>query len=124
MKKLIYKVIRWIVWLFYPKIEIEGEENLPDEPTIIVANHSKMNGPIACELYSPCNSYTWCAGEMMELKKVPAYAYADFWSHKPKYIRWFYKLLSYIIAPFSIMTLSSWRRMDRSSLRYIENISS
>ncbi len=107
MKKLIYKVIRWIVWLFYPKIEIEGEENLPDEPTIIVANHSKMNGPIACELYSPCNSYTWCAGEMMELKKVPAYAYADFWSHKPKYIRWFYKLLSYIIAPFSVCVFNN-----------------
>ncbi len=107
MKRLIYRIIRCIVWLFYPKIETEGKENLPDEPTIIVANHSKMNGPIACELYSPCNSYTWCAGEMMELKEVPAYAYADFWSHKPKSTRWFYKLLSYIIAPLSVCVFNN-----------------
>ena len=66
-----------------------------------------MNGPIACELYFPGNRYTWCAGEMMHLKDVPAYAYQDFWSNKPKYIRWFYKLLSYIIAPLSVCVFNN-----------------
>lgn len=98
----IYRMIKWLVRVCYPEIDVIGRENLPEEPAIIVGNHTKMNGPIACELYFPTERYTWCAGEMMHLKEVPAYAYQDFWSGKPKYIRWFYKLLSYIIAPLSV----------------------
>ncbi|MGI5935718.1 MAG: 1-acyl-sn-glycerol-3-phosphate acyltransferase [Oscillospiraceae bacterium] len=99
---LFYKLIRLIVQLVYPKPQVEGMENLPDEPAIIVGNHAQMHGPIACELYFPGRHYIWCAGEMMHLKEVPAYAYRDFWFNKPKYIRWFYRLLSYIIAPLSV----------------------
>ena len=102
-----YKFVKWLVWLFYPKMEVVGAENLPDEPVLVVGNHTQMNGPIACELYFPGNRYTWCAGEMMHLKDVPAYAYKDFWSSKPKYIRWFYKLLSYIIAPLSVCVFNN-----------------
>lgn len=104
---LLYKFIRWLVRLFYPKIKVEGIENLPEEPALVVGNHTQMNGPIACELYFPGNRYTWCAGEMMHLKDVPAYAYQDFWSGKPKYIRPFYKLLSYIIAPLSVCVFNN-----------------
>lgn len=103
----VYKVIKWLVKVFYPKIEVVGVDNLPDEPVMVVGNHTQMNGPIACELYFPGNRYTWCAGEMMHLKDVPAYAYKDFWSNKPKYIRWFYKLLSYIIAPLSVCVFNN-----------------
>lgn len=103
----VYKVIKWLVKVFYPKIEVVGADNLPDEPVMVVGNHTQMNGPIACELYFPGNRYTWCAGEMMHLKDVPAYAYKDFWSNKPKYIRWFYKLLSYIIAPLSVCVFNN-----------------
>lgn len=98
----LYRVIKWLVRVFYPKIEVVGTENLPDEPVAVVGNHCQMNGPICCELYFPGNRYTWCAGEMMQLKEVPAYAYQDFWAHKPKWQRPFYKLLSYIIAPLSV----------------------
>ena len=97
----VYKIVKWFVKVFYPKMEVQGVENLPDEPVVVVGNHTQMNGPICCELYFPVNRYTWCAGEMMQLREVPAYAYNDFWSEKPKYIRWFYKLLSYLIAPLS-----------------------
>lgn len=103
----LYKAIKWLVKVFYPRIEVVGKENLPDEPVLVVGNHAQMNGPIACELYFPGNRYTWCAGEMMHLKDVPAYAYQDFWSNKPKYIRWFYKLLSYIIAPLSVCVFNN-----------------
>ena len=99
---LTYKGIKWLVRLFYPKLEVVGAENLTGEPAIIVGNHTKMNGPIASELYCPGAHYTWCAWQMMELKEVPAYAYQDFWSRKPGYSRWFYKLLSYAIAPLSV----------------------
>jgi len=49
----LYKVIKWLEKTFYPKIGIEGEENIPEEAVIIVGNHSQMNGPIAGELYTP-----------------------------------------------------------------------
>jgi len=104
---LFFRLIKWLVKLFYPKIEVIGTENLPAEPSLIVGNHTQMNGPIACELYFPGKSYTWCAGEMMHLKEVPAYAYKDFWSQKPGYIRWFYKILSYIIAPLSVCVFNN-----------------
>jgi len=99
---LLFRIIKGAVRLCYPKIQVEGTENLPDEPCIIVANHSQMNGPIACELYFPGHRYTWCAGQMMHLKEVPGYAFSDFWSQKSKLTQPFYKLLSYIIAPFSV----------------------
>lgn len=106
-KSVFYPPIKWLVKVFYPKMQVEGVENLPPDPAVIVGNHAQMNGPIACELYFPGNRYTWCAGEMMHLKDVPAYAYKDFWSRKPKYIRWFYKILSYLIAPLSVCVFNS-----------------
>ena len=98
----LYRLIRFFVRLLYPKMQVVGRENLPDEPCIVVGNHAKMNGPIACELYFPIARYTWCAGEMMHLKEVPNYAYSDFWSYKPRHTRWFYRFLSYVIAPLSV----------------------
>ncbi len=97
----LYRVIKWMVKTCYPKIEVVGEENLPKEPVIFVGNHSKMNGPIAAELYAPGEHYVWCAGEMLDRKEVPAYAFQDFWSGKPKWTHPFYKFLSYLIAPLA-----------------------
>ena len=103
----IYRLLRRLVELFYPAIEVVGEENLPHEPCIVVGNHSQMNGPIACELYFPGRRYIWCAGEMMHLKEVPAYAYRDFWSAKPRWSRPFWKVLSYIISPLSVCVFNN-----------------
>ena len=66
---------------------------------MIVGNHCQMYGPIAAELYMPRPRYTWCIGEMMNRKEVPAYAFQDFWSMKPRRKQWFYRLLSHLIAP-------------------------
>jgi len=99
---VIYKIIRFFVWLFYPRIKVVGAENLPEEGCMVIGNHSQMNGPIATELYFPGKRMIWCVGEMMQIKEVPAYAFRDFWSEKPKWNRWFFKILSYIIAPFSV----------------------
>ncbi|MBQ6893025.1 MAG: hypothetical protein IJN48_02360 [Clostridia bacterium] len=103
----VFKVIKAAIKFFYPKMEVIGTENLPDEPVIIVGNHTQLNGPIACELYSPRHRYTWCAGEMMHLKDVPAYAYKDFWSQKSKITRPFYKVLAYAIAPLSVIIFNN-----------------
>ena len=45
----------------------------------------------------------------MELKEVPAYAFEDFWRAKPKSVRWFYKGLSYVIAPLSVCIFNNAR---------------
>lgn len=107
MKKtsLMYKIIKALVALFYPKTELCG--TLPEGAAIIVGNHTKMNGPICSELFIPKPRYTWCIGEMMDKNQVAAYAYKDFWFEKPSYIRWFYKLLSYIITPLSVCVFNN-----------------
>ena len=104
-----YRIIRWFVWLFYPRTKVVGAENLPERDAIVVGNHAQMNGPITAELYLPGDHDTWCAGQMMALKEVPDYAFADFWSGKPKSIRWFYRGLSYVIAPLSVCVFNNAR---------------
>lgn len=106
-ESLLYRLIKAAVKLFYPKMEVLGLENLPDEPCIIVGNHTQMNGPICAELYCPGKHYVWCAGEMMNLKEVPGYAFSDFWSQKPKWIQPWFRLLSYIIAPLSVLVFNN-----------------
>ncbi len=110
MKKIsyyIFRTIKFIIWIFYPKISVKGMENMPSEPSIYVGNHSKTNGPIISELYFPTKHKTWCAAEMMKMKEVPSYAYRDFWHLKPKHTKWFYKLISYLIAPLCACVFSN-----------------
>ncbi len=102
-----YRIIKWLVRVCYRKMKVDGLENLPDEPCLVISNHAQMNGPIACELYFPGNRYTWCIGHMMHLREVPDYAFQDFWSKKPWYSRWFYLLLSYMIAPLSVCVFNN-----------------
>lgn len=97
---VMYKILLWLVTVCSPKMTLTGAD-LPDEPCIVVGNHAQMYGPIATEIYFPAHKYIWCAGQMMEWKEVPGYAYADFWRDKPARSKWFYKLLSYLITPFS-----------------------
>lgn len=108
-KPWLFTLVRNLVRICYPKIEIVGLENLPDEPCAIIGNHTQLHGPVSCELYLPDRFYTWCASEMMVLKEVPAYAYKDFWSEKPKLLRPFFKLASYIIAPLSVLLFNNAR---------------
>lgn len=90
-------------------MEVVGLENLSDEPCAIIGNHTQLHGPIACELYFPDNYYIWCAAPMMKLKEVPKYTYTDFWSQKPKALRPLFRLVSYIIAPLSVLIFNNAR---------------
>ena len=99
---LAFRALKRIVKLVYKPFTFEGLENLPEgEPCVIVGNHSQLHGPLAMELYAPRPHYTWCVSEMMSFKEVPAYAYRDFWSSKPKAVRWIFKIVSYLIAPLA-----------------------
>lgn len=108
-KPLLFRIIKSTIRFFYPKVEIIGMENIPDEPCAIIGNHTQLHGPISSELFFPDSFYTWCAAQMMELKEVPAYAYEDFWSKKPKILRPFFKLVSYVIAPLSVVIFNNAR---------------
>lgn len=99
---VMYKILLWFVTVFSPKMEVIGAENLSQEPCVVVGNHAQMYGPIASEIHFPKSKYIWCAGQMMEWKEVPGYAYQDFWRDKSAYTKWFYKLLSYLITPLSV----------------------
>ena len=97
----LYRLIRRIAWRLTPKYKLYGVEKLPEDPCVIVGNHCQVYGPFAAEFYMPRSHYIWCNGEMMDRKEVPAYAFQDFWSMKPRRWHWFYRLLSHIIAPLS-----------------------
>lgn len=107
IRMIVFRIIRFWIKVIYPHIDVVGTENIPDGPAVIVGNHAKTNGPIACEIYFPGEHYTWTAGQMMHLKEVPDYSYKDFWSYKPWYIKWFFRLLSYFIAPLSVCIFNS-----------------
>ncbi len=97
-----YRLACRLVRLVYAPPKLTGTEKLPPEPAVIVANHCQMNGPIIFELFPPRACRTWCIGEMMHLREVPDYAFKDFWSHKPWWNRWFFRLASYLIAPLAV----------------------
>ncbi len=101
LEKGFYNLCWGAVKLFYPKTTGEGLENLPQEPSIIVGNHSQAHGPIVSELYFPGKRSIWCAGQMMDAKELPDYAYHDFWDEKPRWCKPLFRLFSYIIAPFA-----------------------
>lgn len=105
----VFSVIKTVVGSFIKKCNIYGIENLPEHDAVIIANHSQMTGPIYGELFMKENCYIWCAGQLMHLKDVPAYAYEDFWSQKPKASKPFFKVLSYLIAPLSVLVFNNAR---------------
>lgn len=96
----VFRIIKRFLQRVYPTTTFVGE--LPDEACVIVGNHSQIHGPLICELFFPGRYEIWCAGAMLHLKQVPAYAFADFWSQKPKRSHPYYKLCSYMIAPLSV----------------------
>ena len=102
-----YKLVYKLVWLFSPKYKLVGTENLPQEPCVIVGNHSHMYGPVAGEIYIPGDHYVWCAGQMMHREEVADYTFQDFWSGRPKRTHWFYRRLSRAIVPLSVLIFNN-----------------
>lgn len=100
-KAFTYRFLRRLVLLFYRKREFIGLNNIPNQPSIIVGNHAQIHGPLVAELFFPKKRLTWCIGQVQNKKEFPEYAMQDFWQHKPKRSKWFYKILAHGIAPIS-----------------------
>lgn len=106
-KSFLYVVIRFFVNLFYKKREFIGLENIKEEAVIIVGNHAQIHSPLVAELQFPFKRKTWCTGNIMTTKEFIKHAKTDFWVDKPKSIKWFYNILSYIIAPIGASVFKS-----------------
>ena len=104
-----YKIIRALISWVYQKTQILGLEHLPAEPCIIVGNHCQLNSPLVAELRFPGKLKIWTAGQMMTWKEVPAYAFQDFWSQKPRWTHWYFRLVSYLITPLSVCLFNNAR---------------
>lgn len=111
MKKLswyVYRAVCAVVRRLIPMPEISGLENLPQgRPCIIVGNHAQAYGPVYAELYLPFARSVWCRAEMMNMRELPDYAYQDFWSKKPRWCRWFYRLLAYVATPVCVCVMKN-----------------
>lgn len=83
-----------IVSKFYKKTQIQGLENLPDTPCIIIGNHAQAHGPLIAELKFPFKKKLWYNSELIDKSKYPEYAMNDFWRYKPRGKRWFYRAIS------------------------------
>ena len=101
VKHIVYRIIRRIATVATPVYQIEGLDNLPEGPCVVVGNHSQLYGPVAAELYFPREHYTWCISDMMEKECVADYAYKDFWSKKPAIVRPFFRLFSFMLPTVS-----------------------
>ena len=103
------KFLRWIVGVFYPKMELVGLEKLPEAPFILVGNHSQAHGAIVAEERLPFDHYTWCNYQMMDKKEVSQYALEDFWQDKPQWTQPFWRLVSKIIRYPAVYIMSHAR---------------
>lgn len=104
-KPFLFKTLEFLVKVFYKKYQIVYEEEVTSSGNIFVANHAQIHGPIASYLYYPKSKKIWVIGEMTKLKEVPDYAFEDFWRDKPKITHWFFRLLSFVIAPLSVFIM-------------------
>ncbi len=91
---LFFKCSYNIASKFYKKTQLQGLENLPDTPSIIIGNHAQAHGPLIAELKFPFKKKMWYNSELEDKTKYPEYAMNDFWRYKPRRMRWFYRAIS------------------------------
>lgn len=98
---LFFRFCAWVARRFHKKSVIEGLENLPDEPCVIVANHSQLHSPLTFELYVNVKRAIWCEGKMMVCREVPEYAEENFWPNatdkQKKHRRFWVKLIAPLV---------------------------
>ena len=98
-RSFLYVFLRFFVKIFYRKRKFIGLENVSEEPVIFIGNHAQIHGPLTAEAYFPLKKKTWCIGNVLTTKEFINHAKTDFWGKKPKWNKWFFMGLAYIIAP-------------------------
>jgi len=98
-KGFIFRVVRKYFDITFPKMKMVGLENIPEEPCMIVGNHSQLNGPLTGELRLPFARTMWYSGDLTDKNLYPEYAMNDFWRYKSKRSKWFYKIMAQVTKP-------------------------
>jgi hypothetical protein len=83
----------------FRKPEIIFEEPITDEPAVFLSNHSATNGPAFMSLYFPVKHKTWIIGYVLDKKKSANFEFHDFFFARGRKCKWFWRLLSHIVAP-------------------------
>ena len=99
-KPMLFRFIFFVVRVFYPKVEVI-QHDVIEPGSLMVANHAQIHGPITTYLFHPNPKKVWVISDMCHVKTVPKYAFEDFWGDSKIPFRWFFKLLSFLIAPIS-----------------------
>lgn len=104
-KPILFRILERIVKIFYRPYEVIYHEEIDESGNIFIANHAQAHGPLASYLYFPHQKKIWVISQMTKLKEVPAYVREDFWRHKHWSIKWFFWIISYVIAPISVFIM-------------------
>lgn len=97
LRYIYYKFIRGILRLCFPKAKNIYEEQ-PDEPAVYVCNHSAIHGPVMMTLDFHRKHRTWTIHCALDSKKAVNYAYHDVLLGNSRRCKWFWRMLSHIIA--------------------------
>lgn len=104
--KLMFRIFRFFVKVFYRKPKVIFQEELNyDKPIVYVCNHCKAHGPISYYLLGRNRIRIWCTHEIMFWKSCPKYCYETFLNGnaKPKVFRWFFHFVSYLMTPICVI---------------------
>ncbi len=78
----IFNVVCKLIGKAMGDLELIGEENIPDEPCIIVPNHAGAYGPMSVLAYYDRPNRPFVISNMCKLREAPAFARKDFFDPK------------------------------------------
>ena len=101
-----YRVLRFILWLFTPKMKTEWEVPFDGEPCVFCPNHARAWGPIDMCVHFELRdqSHTWYNAGIIDRKGLPAYVRNDNWWNPKSKLAFFYNatipyIVSWILPP-------------------------
>ena len=98
----LFRVIRLLLDLLFPKMRFEGEGITIEEPAIFVANHEGACGPLALFLRFPIRLYPWVMHDLTERERCARYLETHFFSSELGLPRFAGAWISHLIADLCV----------------------
>ncbi len=96
--KFFSRVLKKVATLIFPKSKVVSKTPITDEPAVYLCNHSGAIGPSMMTLYFPKPHKTWIIGYVLDKEKAPNFIFNDFFFGRSKRCKWFWRILSKIVA--------------------------
>lgn len=94
---LYYKGMRAFARALFPKSEMRFETEPPDEPIVLIGNHSSVRGPIMLTLDDPRPHRTWAIHSASDRAQAASYAYHDIFFGNSRRVKWFWRIPAAIL---------------------------